>query len=109
MMFSVMCLIVWPLRIPPICTCSRTVDSLSLYLALPRHAYCVVLPFIYNLLPEIMGRLLFDFIGGQAHVVSVLNSLTGPGTKDKSFNLVALQCSRLENGNVLNGLRAQNF
>lgn len=56
-----------------------------------------------------MGRLLFDFIGGQAHVVSVLNSLTGPGTKDISFNLVALQCSRLENGNVLNGLCAQNF
>ena len=56
-----------------------------------------------------MGRLLFDFIGNQAHVVSVLNSLTGPGTKDKSFNLVALQCSRLENGNVLNGFRAQNF
>lgn len=84
-------------------------DFLSLYLALPRHAYCVVFPFIYSLLLEIMGRLLFDFIGSQAHVVSVLNSLTGPGTKDKSFNLVALQCSRLENGNVLNGFRAQNF
>ena len=34
-----------------------------------------------------MGRLLFDFMGGQAQVVSVLNSLTGPGTKDKSFSL----------------------
>ena len=64
---------------------------LSLYLALARRAFCVVFPFIYRLLPEIMGRLLFDFIGGQAHVVSVLNSLTGPGTKDKSFNLAAMQ------------------
>lgn len=56
-----------------------------------------------------MGRLLFDFIGGQAHVVSVLNSLTGPGTKDKSFNLAAMQLSHLNNGNVLNGLCTQNF
>lgn len=35
-------------------------------------------------------------------MVSVLNSLTGPGTKDKSFNLAAMQLSHLNNGNVLN-------
>lgn len=68
-----------------------------------------VFPFIYGLLPEIMGRLVFDFIGAQAHVVSVLNSLTGLRTKERSFKLAALQLSHLQNRNVLNALYIRNF